>query len=157
MQELLNQKILDIEISEQEVCLRFTTDAGTYLYATDADCCSETWYSEIINIDNLINKNVTSVERLELPDILQNDGHCRQESDRFYGILLQTTAGSVTIVFRNSSNGYYGGSYNFVQENDQYNPWKNMKFQSIKHLSDWTAYEITNKSYIHALKLKAFL
>jgi hypothetical protein len=42
-----------------------------------------------------------------MPDI--QDERCRQDDDRFYGIKLLTTGGYVDIVYRNSSNGYYGG------------------------------------------------
>lgn len=153
MQELLNHTILDVEISVDpawmDSALRFTTENGTFVYATSADCCSETWFSEIVNLDFLINQTVTEVIELNMPSFI--DGNCRQEYDSFYGYRIATPAGHCTIAFRNSSNGYYGGSCSIDNEEKVTGDWV-----SIKHLPDWTAYENTNGSYFKYLKLKAF-
>ena len=154
MKELINHKILDVEIGAQENLIRFTTETDIFVYVAYGDCCSESWFSEIINLDFLINSVVINVEELELPEYNQIDGNSRQDSDVFYGFSIITKNGHTTIVFRNSSNGYYGGSCSLVsdyKENDIDN------FKSIKHIADWTAYELTNTSYFHTLKLKAFL
>lgn len=167
MEELIGSKILDIEIAGDELWLKFTTSSNSFIYQANGDCCSESWFSEIINLDFLINHTVSEVEYLDLPLLNQVDGHCRQKSDRFYGFRIATEAGHTTIVFRNSSNGYYGGDCQFLEPDDlDINKVKeslrdehvsNADWKSIKNLSDWTAYESTRTSYIHTLKLKAFL
>lgn len=154
MEELVNHRVLDIQISSDENYLKFVTDVGDLIYVTEGGCCSETWFSEIINPNDLINQVVLSCEVLNLPEYNMNDGHCRQQEDKFYGVCLKTSAGTVTIVFRNSSNGYYSGSCELLKNGIIHS---STRFKSIGHLYDWSAYEPTNQSYIHTLKLKAFL
>lgn len=153
MEALLNKKILDIQISTLEHYIKFLTNQGEFIYAAEADCCSETWFSEILNVDFLINHSVSEVKSVYLPEPAIGDPHGRQESDMFYGIIINTEAGTSTIVFRNSSNGYYGGRYDLYTGVIP----SNYSFRSIKECSDWTAYEKLSNSYIHTLKLKAFL
>lgn len=154
MKELIGHKIIDLEIADGEYGLRFTTDNNKHIiYIVDADCCAESWFSEIMNVDFLINHTISEVVELELPNTDEfMDNHTRQKSDCFYGYQIATEAGHTTIVFRCSSNGYYGGSCSLSD-----GPRNDLKWKSIKHLSDWTAYEPDNKSYVHILKLKAFL
>jgi hypothetical protein len=45
----------------------------------------------------------------EVPLDIPNDGRTRQEEDAAYGYEITTTKGVVSLAFRNSSNGYYGG------------------------------------------------
>jgi len=157
MQELLNHKILDVEIATSVVdtdamwdanAIRFTTETSKIAYLTEADCCSETWFSEIINLDFLINQVVTEVVELDMPEF--DDGNGRQRYDKFYGYRVATPAGHCTIAFRNSSNGYYGGSCELAEKEPKAN------WVSIKHLTDWTAYGNTDGSYLKYYKLKAF-
>jgi len=153
MEKLIGNKIIDIQIAAEEHYLKFVTEQGEFIYGTEGDCCSETWFSEILNVDFLINHTVSEIENLYLPEPAVPDPHGRQESDCFYGIKINTDAGTATIVFRNSSNGYYGGSYDLMKVPVP----QEYPFRSIKECSDWTAYEKVNNSYIHTLKLKAFL
>jgi hypothetical protein len=150
MKELVGLKILDVEIGGQEGFLRFITDIVPVVYSTYGDCCSETWFSEIMRIDNLINHTVSEVKELYLPQYQDDKG--RQEVDRIYGFSIATEAGHATIVFRNSSNGYYGGSCDLDQGRSK----TVTDWISLKHLEDWTAYENTGMSYYKFLKLKAF-
>jgi hypothetical protein len=150
MKELIGHKILDIEVGDNEISLRFTTDKNTIIYNACGDCCSESWFGEIISLDNLINHTIAQVEILSLPQY--QDGHTRQEFDRIYGFGIATEAGHSNIIFRNSSNGYYGGS---CELDDGY--CKIVNWYSIKHLQDWIAYEKGGFSYFKFLKLKAFL
>jgi len=157
MKELVNNKITDVLISDSEHCLKFINNNNEELhFVVNGDCCSESWFSEIINLDNLINQSVLEVNTLNLPNYLQDqDTHGRQDIDIFYGYEIKSTGGTTTIVFRNSSNGYYGGDCEYLDLLRQNKPpWK---FVSIKHLQDWTAYQPVKTSYVHALKLRAFL
>jgi len=81
---------------------------------TDGDCCSESWFADIISPQLLIGAPVTSAEEIPLPKQLKNSQYdnqsrTRQEEDRIYCIQIETTKGVCDIIFRNSSNGYYGG------------------------------------------------
>lgn len=112
MKELIGRTIRGIAIKPGEGILAFGTDEGTLGYQAEGDCCSETWFAEILGVDALLDAKVSAVEELELPTVL--DGKSRQSEDLFYGIKLDTDKGTVKIVYRNSSNGYYGGSLSFV-------------------------------------------
>jgi hypothetical protein len=150
MIELVGHKIIRVDIAEGENAIRFSTNAESLIYQTYGDCCSETWFSEILGLDSLINHTVSGVEALTMP--VYDDGNGRQEYDQFYGYRIDTEVGSCTIAFRNSSNGYYGGSCELetITRNGN-NVW-----YDVSHLTDWTAYENNGRSYMSYLKLKAF-
>ena len=74
------------------------------------DCCSETWIDVISGVEKAIGKFVTGVVFLDMPE--KDDGKNRQEVDLFYGIRLYLDYSDdyLQIEFRNSSNGFYGGT-----------------------------------------------
>ena len=135
MQELIGKHITSVFIGQGESSIKFTSDDISFVFNCDADCCAETWFSEILNLDALTNHTVAEVQELDLPH--HHDGNGRQEYDSFYGYLLITDAGHCTIVFRCSSNGYYGGTCSFSVDNGQ-GIWTD-----ISRLQDWTAYDTT--------------
>jgi hypothetical protein len=96
-----------------------------------------------------MNHVVNEVHVLNMPRY--DDSHCRQEHDSFYGYALNTKAGTCTIVFRNSSNGHYGGSCELDSA-----IYPDIIYKDISNLSDWTAYEKTSDSYYSFLKFKPF-
>lgn len=110
MDELLGKTVRQLKVNEDQSLLVFETSDGTVMYETEGDCCSETWFADITGVDALLGGQVTKVEEVSI-DLL-NDGkdRTRQEYDQGYGVNLTTTKGYVNIVYRNSSNGYYGGS-----------------------------------------------
>ena len=117
MKELIGRRVdaIDVEKAKQEWIV-FHTDAGPLCYHAEADCCSETWFSDIIGLEQLIGQKVSSVEEITIPDsvsgLIDRDGRGRQESDTLYGYLIENGSwrNGCKIFFRNSSNGYYGGS-----------------------------------------------
>jgi hypothetical protein len=106
--DLVGKKIDAIWVMPGEQYLRIDASGESFVYETEGDCCSETWFAEIIGVDALIGATVTATEDLEVP--VKEDGHTRQDSDEFYGQSIATDRGRAQIVYRNSSNGYYGGS-----------------------------------------------
>lgn len=109
MKELEGKTVLEVYIGDTEDCavdvLVFITDQGTFVYYTAGDCCSISWFNDMLGVGNLLNFTVVSVEDVELPEPQQKDYEYLQD----YGIKLTTTGGYVDIVYRNESNGYYGG------------------------------------------------
>lgn len=89
-------------------------DNTVHLYETYADCCSETWFSDIVGVANLFQQKIMAIEILEFGEV--EDGRSRQEVDEAYGVKLKTTSGYVDIAYRNSSNGYYGGSVSLISK-----------------------------------------
>ena len=60
-------------------------------------------------MDTLIGQVVTGVRDNPLTNYGVDDGRRRQEVDEAYGYTLTTSKGYCDIIFRNPSNGYYGG------------------------------------------------
>lgn len=113
MDNLIGQTIDEIRLSEDNETIVFKCGAEYIGYRTDADCCSETWFADILGVDALLGATVLQI--VEMPwDMFDNyninDGRCRQVEDAVYGYKLRTNRGYADIIFRNSSNGYYGGS-----------------------------------------------
>lgn len=117
MNELIGNKIDGLWMIGQHT-LVFDTRRGPLGYVTDGECCSETWFADIIGVDCLLGGTVVSVEDLPLDDYNTDDGRGTQEVDRAYGHKITTEKGSCDVVYRNSSNGYYGGSISFCAMSD---------------------------------------
>lgn len=118
MKELIGEHVIRIGINDDQSILCVETRRATFLFKTYAECCSETWFSDIIGAKYLIGATVKKVENLDLELINYNldDNRCRQDEDIGYGIKLITDKGEANIIYRNSSNGYYGGSMYMVCE-----------------------------------------
>lgn len=108
LKDLVDRKVLKLFVGPREHSVYFELDNGKILCAdTEADCCSETWFADIVGVQSLIGGEVRSVENLEVPD--GDDSRTRQEYDRFYGFKITTVYGHCDFIYRNSSNGYYSG------------------------------------------------
>lgn len=114
MKELIGKKIDKVYVSEGEHLLKFVSGADEIIYYAEGDCCSESWFADISGVDCLFGATVSAVEEMEYIDAQEVDNITRQEFDRIYGIKLYTNKGITDIVFRNSSNGYYGGWCNIL-------------------------------------------
>ena len=109
MNELIGKIVSGLRVGEDEHVLVFDHPDGTFTaYEAWGDCCSETWFADITGVSALLGRQVTAAEDVDMPNV--EDERCRQEYDRFYGVKLYTDRGIVDIVYRNSSNGYYGGA-----------------------------------------------
>lgn len=110
---LLGRRIVSIGVSPGEDVMVFDTDAGRVGYGTVSDCCSETWFADLTGVSALLGEIVTEAVPLSMDfynDYNVEDGRTRQERDEAYGYGLTTAKGHATLVYRNSSNGYYGGT-----------------------------------------------
>ena len=112
MRELLGRTVRGLYIDDDESYLLFDTPSGTVAYRTFADCCSDTWFADILGVRGLLGRRVSRVVQLDLSSLTaaEGDGRTRQEVDEVYGWRLCTDVGTCEIIFRNSSNGYYGGN-----------------------------------------------
>jgi len=129
MKELIGKKITGLFVdSEDQGTLMFKSGEEELVYTGYGDCCSETWFADITGVDCLIGFTVISVESVELNDVF--DERTRQEHDEVYGYKIKTNKGYVDIIYRNSSNGYYGGDCEFGGK-----PTKNM----VEITDDWNA------------------
>jgi hypothetical protein len=107
LDSILNKTVLAIAIDSAQNFIRFNTETGTVIWEAVGECCSETWFADVIGISALLGQKVLTAEFIDIPYV--DDGRTRDEVDDFYGIKLTTDKGSTEIIFRNSSNGYYGG------------------------------------------------
>jgi len=131
MKELLNKVISGLKVSQDQCYLLFEHPNGaSTMYVAYGTCCSETWFADIIGVEALLGATVTNVEAVPMESV--EDGRSRQEHDEFYGVKLTTTKGYVDIVYRNSSNGYYGG---YIELADKV--YGEQSFKNI--MSDWSA------------------
>jgi len=81
------------------------------IYEAEADCCSESWFWHTENMAPLVGRTVMGSRELEMPEWNKAvHGASRQDMDQLYGYEIFYRGGSVVLEFRNSSNGYYGGS-----------------------------------------------
>ena len=72
----------------------------------DGDCCSRSWIEGFDNPTALIGR-VQSVDDIDMPDRGNPNDY---DVIRYYGCKVTTDKGACVIDYRNSSNGYYGGS-----------------------------------------------
>lgn len=134
MEELVGKTIKRILISSNDETLVFDTDAGIIAYETYGDCCSSSWFESITGVEALLGQIVLSRHALDLPAPedreYKNDHYVDSLQD--YGEKLSTQKGVVDFVYRNSSNGYYGGSIGYLA--------KAPNIKGFKEITeDWTA------------------
>ena len=98
--------------------IKFVFNDGTDGYfITDADCCSETWFADIIGVKALLSGRITKEPEFKELETQDQDKRCRQEHDEFYSVEVTTNKGVCVFAFRNSSNGYYGGTCSYSGKN----------------------------------------
>lgn len=113
---LLNKKIVKMQIASDKEALLFVTDDGQQLIVrVDAKCCSYTWI-ESVELPALgFPFTVIACDDLDMnKEPLENEEY---ECLQFYGAKITTDKGDLVIDYRNSSNGYYGGSIVWPGEN----------------------------------------
>ena len=121
MKELVGKTIRSVVVNADQSMLRFVCDDGPVTFKVSGDCCSGSWFADIVGYQALAGHTVREVEDVPLeegkpaPDdvptsiALTAKGRTHQDCDAIYGYVVTTEAGRCTIAFRNGSNGYYGG------------------------------------------------
>lgn len=108
MDRLIGSVVNSVYISEDQQIMVFDTSNGIFAYETEADCCSETWFADLVGLQALIGSKITGCVEATVQSV--EDGRSRQDIDTVYGYKIETARGVCDIVFRNSSSGWYGGS-----------------------------------------------
>ena len=98
---LIGQVVTSLWVDREEERIAIVTDKAVYLFATYAECCSETWFADILGYDALIGATIVAAELKDIEGVDQS--RTRQEEDVAYGYTLVTSQGRVDLVFRNSS------------------------------------------------------
>jgi hypothetical protein len=112
--ELVGKTVTSIEFPNNETLI-FQTPHRPYRYKATADCCSESWVESMSDDRSVITDAV--VQEIRTKEATQ-DG-TRQEVDAVAFVTIVTDKGYFDIEFRNSSNGYYGGNMDLVDETGQ--------------------------------------
>jgi hypothetical protein len=111
---LVGKTILGID-SDKEYII-FKTDVGDIKYEAYGDCCSYTWIEHLECPDLGSGAEVLGIEDLNLGSEEQHEYDVVQ----FYQSLVKTNKGTISIEYRNSSNGYYGGELQRVNERGEH-------------------------------------
>lgn len=107
--ETIGRKVKSLWVSDDEAEIVFVfKDGGQATYLTEGDCCSHSWYADIVGAKQLIGATVKEIEELSL-DNYNYDIRKNSQEDQAYGHSFKTDKGACDIIFRNASNGYYGG------------------------------------------------
>jgi hypothetical protein len=111
LEELIGATVSEVWMEMGEGSIIFKTDKGVYRYPVEGDCCSQSWFSDIYGLVPLFESPVVAIVELGMEWYSIDDDRCRHTDDVAYGYQIRTEySGTTTIVFRNSSNGYYGGN-----------------------------------------------
>lgn len=106
-QEVVGAKVVGVEPEMApsgcyRVVLPFEDGRKLTLYL-DADCCSNSYFTDLKQFDELIGATIQEVE--------ERDGDTTNDGETAWHFLVFTTnKGHVTIDWRNDSNGYYDGN-----------------------------------------------
>ena len=107
LEKLLDRTIVKIEIGDTDRYLRFTDSNGeTTSFSVDGDCCSSSYFNDILGVKNLLGQKVLQHLSRDLP---HEDYNGDLECISYYGASVGTINGYFDVIFRNESNGYYGG------------------------------------------------
>lgn len=113
-----------------ESYLKFETDLGVVAFAVYGDCCSSSYFHDFIGVKKLlaghpvIEAKAITIEQSDSKVLVNRNDY---EEVAYYGYEIVTEDpkfGPVTSVFsfRNSSNGYYGGSLENASDGIEVHP-----------------------------------
>jgi hypothetical protein len=111
LKSMVGLVVTNLYVSKDAETLTLETDAGrVFHWEVEGDCCSVSWFNDVMGVSALIWKVITKVEGTGGPDdYVCEEGRHEDECIQVYGYRITTLGGYCDIVFRNASNGYYGG------------------------------------------------
>jgi hypothetical protein len=117
---LIGKTITDLLIADDQGALLFKTPEGDIVARCDGDCCSHTWVEDVELPALGFPAVVLSVENLDMPTGAPTKTEHFEEEMQYYGCKIVTDRGDIVIAYRNSSNGYYGGSLSWPDDGYHY-------------------------------------
>ena len=119
MNILVGKIITAIYLSKDKCDIRFdiAEQDAPIIANSYGECCSSTWIENVENPEFAVDSVVATAEEMELNKPAEENS----EFDylQFYGFKIETAKGTCVIDYRNSSNGYYGGSLIFPRDDDR--------------------------------------
>jgi hypothetical protein len=113
---LVGKTINAVKIAKDREAMLFSMADGDCVVRTDGDCCSHTWIEDVELPALGFPAKVLAVEDLDMPKGEKTKTENYEEEMQYYGCKIVTDRGEIVIAYRNSSNGYYGGSLSWPDE-----------------------------------------
>lgn len=83
MLQLIGGVVKELWVSKGEEVLKFVMADGTnHYYKTDADCCSETWFADIVGVKAIIGGKVTKATSMDGEALVQKGSSIGVEHTR---------------------------------------------------------------------------
>lgn len=121
---MIGRKIASIEIrgGKTQIVFKFS-DGHVRTFDVKGGCCSQSWIEHLEFPTNIITVVGGTVIRVrDSAPITQNhndhDHQYRGHRKQVYNTVVSTDLGDIVIEYRNSSNGFYGGSLSTPDEID---------------------------------------
>lgn len=106
--EILGERIESVELSaDKESLVLHLQNGKDATFTTDGDCCSSTWVEHLTVPGGIKGARITGYKDSGTVDSFNDPYH---DVVQVYSTAIITTAGEIIVEYRNSSNGYYGGS-----------------------------------------------
>lgn len=110
---LVGRAVVALKMSDDNRVLQFDmSDGGSEVFYTAGDCCSTSWIEHLSGVQALLGHKITGGSETSLGELPRQDNW---EVIKAYKTTLTTEKGSFEIEYRNSSNGYYGGTLEFIK------------------------------------------
>lgn len=110
MKALLGRKLKSVKVeNDREQLVLCFQDGKNYYFNAVGDCCSSTWIEhleELCEVDGAVLLGVHDSDRVPYGECNEAEYECLQ----VYHTTFTTDRGEIILEYRNSSNGYYGGS-----------------------------------------------
>lgn len=113
-EKLAGKKVIGLKkpFSQGDEVITFLCENGeSFKIWCDGDCCSHSWFEHVEMPEFPF--TIQKVEEIAGEEVSHPDHECLQ----VYGLKMETDRGHVDIEMRNSSNGFYGGSFNLDSGN----------------------------------------
>ena len=118
---LKGQIVVAVEIGDRDLYLRITTNDAMYVWEAVGDCCSSSYFNEFIGLGTLTYEPVVSVRAIPMAE---SDEEANGNYTQLYGYQFLTRLGTSLLVFRNESNGYYGGWLQLIEREPKGVTWR---------------------------------
>lgn len=107
--DFIGKKIEAVFVSDDDQLLYLQTGPTEAIkFQAEGDCCSSSYFNDINGISVLLGGTIAKIE-----DIANARDDIRDSEwgdlTQFYGVKIVTDKGYCDIIYRNESNGYYGG------------------------------------------------
>lgn len=117
LEKLIGQYIYEIYQDDYRIVFRYGDNQWLEMNA-EGGCCSSSWIENVEIIPGAVGSKVVSFTDNYTDTIDSPDHECLQS----YQTVISTAHGSISIEYRNSSNGYYGGSLEEAKLGDRLPP-----------------------------------